>query len=133
MVKTFKELQAIDQMIGFLYEQDQKLKNTKFGYAYQKFFKKNYEPALKEFQNKIFDIRLDNAMEDKITKEVLKDKDSPRGFKFTKEGLKKCVEQERSLIEEFDKKEIEVTPQFSSYVPELTEEQKELLTGLIIE
>ena len=130
--KTFKQLKEVDSIVGELYAKDKTLEKTKFGYAYKRFLDKNYIPTMEKFQEKILDIRIENALEDKTTKEVLIDKMNPRGYKFTKEGLKKCIAEERVAVEEFDKTEIEIIPFISSFVPELSDEDKEELTGLVL-
>lgn len=133
MKKTFKELQEVDVLVGSLYQKDKTLEKSKFGYAYKRFIEKNYVPIIKERQERLIDVRIDNALEDKNTKEILTDKESNRGYKYSKEGLKKCIKDERKVMEEFEEKEIEIEPFISSFVPQLDEEQKEILNGLIIE
>jgi len=129
---TFKELQEIDSLVANLYTKDKTLQNSKMGYAYKRFSEKFYFPVVKELQQKTQDIRVDNAMEDKNTKEILADGNNVRGYKYTKEGLKNCMKQERELVEEYDKREIEIEPFISSFKPEnLTDEEKELLKGII--
>ena len=136
MTKTFKELQEVDQLVAFLYAKDKTLSQSKFGYAYKRFSEKYYFLFVKELQEKIQDIRVDNALEDKNTKEILIDKDNNRGYKYTKEGLKNCMKLERELLEEYDKKEIEVEPYITSWTGSeytiLTDEEKELLKGIIL-
>ncbi|HLD92209.1 MAG TPA: hypothetical protein VI795_02300 [Patescibacteria group bacterium] len=133
MTKTFKELQEVDQLVASLYAKDKVLSQSKFGYAYKRFSDKFYFPVVGELKQKLQDIRVDNAMEDKNTKEILVEKENVRGFKYTKEGLKNCIKQERELFEEYDKKEIEFEPFISSYVPEgLTEDETLLLKGVLI-
>jgi hypothetical protein len=132
MIKTFKQLQEVDQLVASLYQKDKTLEQSKMGYAYKRFSEKNYFPVVKELQEKLIDIRVDNAMEDPTTKQILKDPTDQRGFKYSKEGLKKCIEQERKVIDEFNKREIEIIPYISSFVPEiLTEDNLEELKGLI--
>ena len=132
MKKTFKELQEIDQLIGYLYQVDPKLKDTKFGYAFNKLSNHVLVPAINKFRERIEIIRVNNALEDS-NKAILLDKENPRGFKYSKEGLTKCMEEEIKLTEAYDKEEFEFEPYISSFTPEqLTEDQKELLTGILI-
>lgn len=134
MVKTFKELQEVDSMIGELYKKNPKLKDSKFGYAYKRFSDKVYSPVVRDFQDELGFCRVDNALEDPNTKEVLIDRMNVRGYKYSKAGLKKCMEQEKKIIEEWDEKEVEIKPFFTKDVPtELTDEDKELLKGVILE
>jgi hypothetical protein len=133
MKKTIKELLEIDNVIGGLYKKDITLRDTKFGYAWKKFYSKNIKPAIEEYEEKITDIRIDNALTDEKTKAILEDKENERGFKYSIDGLKKCLDQERKAFKDLELKEIKVEPYLSGYVPDgLTEEQKELLTGTIL-
>ncbi len=132
MLKKFKELQEIDEIVGGLYKKNPALPNGRFGYWYNKFYKKNVTPILTEIGEKIADIRLDNAMVDEKTKEILYSEDK-QSYKITKDGMKKVNEQTRALHKEYEEKEVDVTPMISSEVPvELQEEDKELLKGLLI-
>lgn len=133
MKKTFDELLDIDIIVGELYKNDENLKKSKFGYAYKRFFVKNIEPTKKEYNEEVTNIRIDNALEDEKTKELKNDPTNIRGFKYSKEGLKKCVQQENELLKTYLLKEIEVQPYISSLIPEgLTEEARTLLTGVLI-
>jgi hypothetical protein len=134
MKKLFKELIEIDELVGELYSKDKTLENSKFGYAYNRFTKKNISPIVKERNEKILYVRINNALEDKNTKEILKDHMDPvRGYKYSKDGLSKCIEEERKIMSEYEEKEFEVEPYISSLVPEgLSDEQKELLKGILI-
>ena len=133
MTKTFKELRDLDLLIGDLYAKDPSINDTKFGYAYKRFVKKNVQPVYEKYQEALADVRIANALEDPITHEILVDKESYRGYKFSREGLQKVIKEERSITEDWDKREIEVDPFLSPYVPEsLTEEMKDQLTGLVI-
>lgn len=132
--KSFKELQEIDSLVANLYKQQPGLENTKFGYAYKRFSEKFYFPKVKEMSNEVMNARIDNSLEDPTTKEVLSDPNPRgRGFKFSREGLKKVIELENQITEKWENKEIEVEPHISSYVPEvLTEEQAEMLKGILL-
>ncbi|MEK6882279.1 MAG: hypothetical protein AABY22_21855 [Nanoarchaeota archaeon] len=133
MKKTFKKLREIDFVIGELYRANDSLRNTKFGYAYKRFVEKNYKPLFSELQEKVSIIRIDNALEDEKTKEILIDNNPlSRGYKYSREGLKKCIEQENKIVKEYDVKEVDVEPFISSFVPKLTEEQEDTLKGFLI-
>lgn len=133
MKKTFKELQDVDQMVGALYQKIPTLKDSKFGYAYKRFTDKNYVPLVREFNEELAAIRVDHALEDPATKEILIDRMNPRGFKYNKAGLKQLMFEEKKLADTWDAKEIDVTPFLSSYIPEdLEEEQKEMLDGIVL-
>lgn len=133
MKKTFLELQNIDAIVGDLYEMYPNLKKSKFGWAYNRFVEKNVSPTMKERNRKLADMYADNAMEDPRTKEIMLDPNPlSRGFKFDKVGWPKMIKLEREIMDEFEKVEIEVIPYISSFVPELADDQREPLTGLII-
>lgn len=131
--KTFKELTKIDQEIATLYSLNPKLKDTKFGYTYSRFYDQNYEPTLKEFRKLLVDIRIDHALENPDTKEIITKPNTIRGFAYSKDGLKKVIKAEERIESEFDLKEIEIKPFISPFIPsELNEQQKELFNSLII-
>jgi len=134
MVKTFKELQEVDILVGALYEKNPGLKDGKFGYSYKRFIEKNYMSHLKEFQHELNDVRIDNAIEDPKTKEILRDPTNSRGFRYTKEGLKKVIEQENEINEKWNVKEIEVEAFICPIesLPTLTDNQREALVGILI-
>lgn len=134
MKKTFQELVGVDQMVGKLYAENPNLKETKFGYAYTKFYNKNYKPTSEKYFEELTDKRIDLALEDPNTKEILKDFDpQSRGYKYSKESTKQIVKFERELSEKYHEMEIEIEPYYSAYLPELTEFQREMLMGLLIE
>lgn len=132
MTKTFKELQEVDAMIAGLYRDDPLLKDTKFGYAYTRFHAINYAPMIKKLQEALTDARIDNALINEDTKALLTDPTAPRGFKYSKEGLKAVIKAEAKISDKFDEEEIEITPYLAPYLPDLTESQVELLTGLLL-
>ena len=132
MKKTFKKLLEIDNLVGQMYLDDPSLKKSKFGYAYKRFFQKNLQKLNEEYQAELMDVRINNALVDERTQEILAG-NARGGFRFTKEGLRQVLKDEKRITEEWEKKEIEVEPFISSFVPEnLTEEQKEELTELLI-
>jgi hypothetical protein len=136
MNKTFKQLLEADSVVAELYLKDKALENSKFGYAWRKFYEKNITPINKEFHERLEDLRIENALEDSITKEIIYGEPDKRGnkpYKFSREGLTKLTKQVRELNREYDNKEIEVVKYISSYVPKLTEEETEILKGLVIE
>lgn len=134
MKKTFKELRDIDLMVGGLYGEFPHLKKTKFGYAYKRFIDKSYQPIFNEFQDEINSCRIDNALENPITKEVMLDKENPRGFKYSRDGLRNCIEQEKKISKNWESREVEVTPFIIPVIPdELNEFQVDQLRGIIFE
>jgi len=73
-------------------------------------------------------------MVDGKTKELLYEGEGQeKTYKYDKEGAKKRNKENRELVDEFNEKEVEVEPFITTDIPEeLSEYQKELLTGLII-
>lgn len=133
MKRTLKELRAIDTEVAKLYREFPHIEKGKFGWAYKRYCEKNLSPLIEELGKKYQDAAIENALEDEKTKEIIRDPMNPRGYKFSKEGEKKCVEVERKLLAEYNAKEIEVEPYIATSIPvELTEELKESLKGLVI-
>lgn len=132
MKKTFQELSEVDSMVAGLYKNDPKLIDTKFGYAYKMFYKNNFDLLRKKFLEEIHFARIDNALEDEHTHALLTDDRDVRGYKYSKEGLKAVMKAEERIIETYDKKEVTIQPFTSSFLPELTESQVEMLSGLLI-
>jgi hypothetical protein len=131
MKKTFKEIMEADYVVSGILGKNSSLQNSKFNYAWKKFIKMNIEKLLKERNEKLVEARIDNALEDE-NKALITDKDTIRGYKYSKEGLKQCIRKETEIVEKYDDKEIEIKPYFCESLPELTDEEKELLKGLII-
>jgi len=133
-MKTIKQIKEADQVVGKLYQATPGLSETKFGYAWKRFTDNNYLPTLKKLQEEVNDARIDNAMEDATTKEILRDQTNPRGYKYTKEGLKAVIKKENEINDRYDLVEIEVEPYLvaEENLPELTEEQREALVGMVI-
>lgn len=131
IIKKFSELQEIDNLVGSLYTKTPTLRTTKFGYAYSIFHKNNLKRSLKDFSENINLARVESALEDPTTKEVLTDKESPRGFKYSKQGLKTLLSKEIELTEELENKEIKVQVYTSSHIPDALEpHEKELLKSV---
>lgn len=133
MIKTFEELMEIDNLVGLLYREDPALPKTKFGYAYKKFYKDNIKDTFEEYRDNLADARLELALEDEKTHEVITDETSPRGFKFNKDSLIQLILKERKIKEEFFKKEIKIIPYFSTFIPPTLDiDEIAELQGLII-
>lgn len=133
MKVKFRKLRDIDSAVGDLYRTTPTLKNSKFGYAYKRFAEKNYEKVLRGFQEAINDVRIDHALADEKTKEILLDHSNLRGYKYSKEGLKQVAKEENRVVDEWNEKEIEIEPHISTEVPEgLTEEMYDIFAGILI-
>jgi len=131
MKKTFKQIQEIDNLVGVMYAKQPELKDSKFGYAYNKFFEKNYAPTLKVLKEELTDSTVDHALEDETTKALLKDEKGE--YKYSKEGQKALMKAQREIYEKYNNLEIEVEPYISTFTPNLTEEEREMLEGTLIE
>lgn len=131
MKKTFQELNEVDNIVAKLYKTNPTLKDSKFGYAYKRFYEKNYQPILKKLQEELTDLAVEHALEDKETKALLKD--DKGNYEYSKEGKIKLMKAERELLEETNSKEIEIEPYISPMTPELTEYEFEILNGLVVD
>lgn len=133
MIKTFKQLTDIDNLIADLYEKKPSLKRTKFGYAYKRFAEKFFYPMDKEYQDELNHARINLALEDEKTKEILLDPSSPRRFKYTKEGLISVLKEENNIWLQWKDKEINIEAYNTAFIPEeLTDGDMDLLKDIII-
>ena len=133
MKKTFGELLLINNAISEIQTKNSNLEMNKFGYACKRFIEKSLRPVFQE-KNYLKELaRIENALEDKNTGEILFENGSPKQFKFSREGLKKCYEDEWKIEQDFNKKTFEVVPFICEEEPkELTDIQREILKGIII-
>ena len=131
MKKTFKELLEIDLVVGKLYRKDTTLKDSKFGYAYNRFHAKNYEPVIKNLKEDMADLGVKHALEDEKTKALLQDEQG--NYKYSKEGKLALNKEERELIESYENKEIEITPYISVFTPSMSDEDFETLKGIVVD
>jgi hypothetical protein len=134
MKKTFKEILEINNVIQVLIKANKDISKTKFGYAIDKFIKSSISEPMESFNEALTKIRVENALVDEKTKAILTDLNPhSRGFQFSREGLMACMEGESALVKEWSSKEFEVTPFIcTSDLPAITEQQKEILLGVII-
>lgn len=136
MKKTYRELKEILEIINEVFTKNKELEKTKFYYAVDKFYKKNIKPIQEEFNEKISNKQLEEALTDKDTGEILYGETNAKGdrpYKYNKEGLKNLNQYFRDLTKEYDAKEYEVISYISSFVPEeLSDENKELLKGSVL-
>ncbi len=131
MKKTFKQLLEIDEVVTELYKKTPELKDTKFGYAYKRFFEKNTNPLFKKFKENMADLSVEHALESKETKEILTD--DKGNYKYSKEGKMALTKAQRKFNDEIESEEIEIEPYISPYIPALTDEQFEALEGTLVE
>jgi hypothetical protein len=109
-----------------LQERD-KLPQTKLSYAVARMLKRCQKP-LEDYNGKIEDLRLDQALEDEKTKAVLRDEQQQ--YKFDKNGLKKVLEDQRALLNQ----EIEIEPYIATALPgDLSSDVRIAFEGFVIE
>lgn len=132
MKKTLEELLEIDQIVGKLYRENPNLPKGKFGYAYNKFYKKNIKPTEEKRHEELEDLYVKNASVDESTKIIRINKSNPRGFDFGKLELQNVLLEERKIWDKYKIIEIEIEPYFCEDVPEMDLYSKEILTGVLI-
>lgn len=132
MKKTLKEIIDIVDVIEQLYKKDPELEHTKFGYAVKRFMKDNYQEYFDNFRDQLEMIRIEHALTDEKTAAVITDKDNIRGFKYSKDQFKAVREAEKKFEKEWKDQEIDVKVYVSTFVPEMTEYQREVLEGILI-
>lgn len=130
MKKTFLELNQIDAVVGKLYRKNPELKDSKFGYAYNRFHELNLKPTQKKLQQEADDLFVKHALEDKDTKALLKDNNG--AYQYSKEGQLTLNKEQRDLIEKYESLQIEIQPYIATYAPELSDEDFELLEGCLV-
>lgn len=138
VTKTFRDLIILDNFVGSLYDKKITSINSKFGYAYTKFYKLNYKPHFDKFKEEMEDLSIKFALEDKETKAILSNpnKDEQRRYLYNKEDLIKLIKEERKLKENYEEMEIKITPYFISkeFIPkDLLPEELEMLKGCLLE
>lgn len=144
MKKTFKEFRELDATVGVLYKKYPKLQETKFGYAYKR-VQKPYSDLVAILMEELQEIEVKNALVDPTTKALLYEENAradanpniPKKFKFSKEGKLAQMKESKELGEKYDIKEIDIEPFIvkPEDLPEniiFTEEQKEILGGVLI-
>ena len=132
MIKTFEDLKEISEVYGRISSPE--FLKTKLGYAFKRFYEKSMTPIFTDFNDLLQDIRIDNALTNKDTGEILYQPDA-RNFKYTPEALKIVLNKIKEFTREWDKKEFEVKPFICNEIPsiiEFTEEEKVLLEGVIL-
>jgi len=134
MEKTYKELLEIDSLIAELFTKNPKLKEGKFAYGYKRFCDNNTNKIVDEINERVTDIRVENALTNKETGELVYDGQGPqRQYKYTKEGMLKMNKEVRKLNKEYEGKVITIKPYIVSEIPEMLDEEKKLLVGCLIE
>lgn len=100
-MKTYRELYTLVQIINAIIEKQETKTQKKLAKIGEKL-----KPHLDEYQNKIEDIRLDNAA---VTDKGVLILNKEGGYEFTKEGYKKCTKEINDFYNsEFEFKPIEV-------------------------
>lgn len=136
--KTFKELNKFSDVVRNMVGKNKDLMETKFGYAIKRFEEKNLSEIYREYNQELTMVRIDHALANKDTGALVRDPNpqSQRGFEFDKEGLKAVIKAEMKIEKEWMPKEFEVQPYIckpENLPKDLTEEQIEVFTGLVME
>lgn len=132
--KTFEELNELDGIVGNMFQDDENLANSKFGYGYKKFYKKNLKKVFEDYREVITDMYIDNALVDDKTKALITT-EKGRGFAFDKAGIKQVIKEEKKILNEWNKKEFDIEPYIMApeNLPELSEIETEALKGVLTE
>lgn len=129
--KTIEELFEANAVVSNLYAKDESLKLTKFGYAWDMFVKKTFQPQLDLMNEKKGLLEVEFALTDKTTGALLKEASGI--YQYDKDGMKKLMEARTKMFKEWNKSEITFEPYICKEVPKvLTDEQKDILKGIVI-
>lgn len=131
---TFQKLIEVN---GYFNQVFRQYASTKFGYAIKKFIEKNIKKVIEDYQEALYNVRIEYALTDPKTGAIIYDSEANeqngrRPFAYTPDKLKEIISAEKVLLAEWNLKEFEVEPYICTEVPELSDEVKELLIGLII-
>lgn len=126
---TFQQAREIIAEINSL-STEPNFKNTKFAYAVDKFTKSSLKKPLEEYNEEIAMARVQNALEDEKTKQLILNEKGD--YTFSRDGDIALRNATKEISERWATKEIEVTP-FIVETPDLTEIQKELFKGIFID
>lgn len=144
MKKTFKEIRLFNMLASKILKENQ---NTKLAYALKKVMTqtddiiKGYHVEISRlWDSTVGATQLREALEDKETGEVLMaPKDSERAYRFNKEGLQRVIESERDyvskvaeMLKDYDLKEFDINEYKIDMPADITDEEKEALSGFII-
>ena len=122
MKLTIKQINEFS-IVGSAYMKDH---NNKLSYAIRK-VNKNITSVVESINENIEDLRIEHCSVDEKGN-VLKDEKG--NYKFSKDGLRALAK----AVKELNNKIFEIEPFFATEIPDdLTEEQKEIFTGLVIE
>lgn len=127
---TFELLLDINGAINNLFAEPT-FANTKFGYACKKFVQKNVVKPIADYDEEIMLCRVNNALTDEKTGELLQDEKG--NYKFNKEGTIAFMQQSKEIRAKWLAKEVEIEPYIVTDLPELTDEQTELFKGVFFE
>lgn len=130
----FKRLQEIDNIYGWLLRTVDGFSNTKFGYSLKRFVDKNKQ-FFTDYNDALYEVRIDNAKVNKDTETIILDQNNPRGFAYGKEEFKKLIKEEKAILDKFQAIDCEVEPyvykgETSNF--NLGEDEVEILKGLVI-
>lgn len=129
VTKTYLQLLKANVLIMQYYEKHKNTENKLIG-CMVKFATKQLNAILEEYNDKLDTIQLLNCATDPITHVILKDSEGKK--QYTPEGAIKLKEDGKKLLFQ----EIEITPIIADGIEDLlsefSEEQKEILSGIVI-
>ncbi len=133
MEKTYKELDRLDNAVAEMFKKYPDLISAKFGYHYRIFHEKNLKLVFSEYNKALAHIRIDYALVNPATKALMVS-GNPRGFEYSKEGLKEVMDAESNLENEWQDKKFEIEPYMIGVenIPNITFELTELSKGILI-
>jgi len=134
-VRTFEQIRLFNAYSHLYLRQNPVNERTKLGYAIRRVQEsKSFANVLWQYNHELDCIRIDNALIDEKTKEVILAEKSNRPYKYDTKGLKKVSEEENDFAKEWDKNEFEISCYYVKELPEdMDEIMKEHLTGFVIE
>jgi hypothetical protein len=128
MKKSFDDILKFSNA-GSFYVRSLNGKKTKLSYAIEKVSKQT-DGYISEYRDAVQDIGIEYAAVDSDGVLLVQEDGS---FKFTKEGLKNKVRDERDLLKEWKDKEFDVEPFYSTELPEdISDAMLDVLTGFVI-
>jgi len=130
MKLTFETIQSLNEEINSLYS-DVNFTKTKLGYAVKRVYNSSLKKIFQEFNDELEDARIDNALTDEKTKEIMYD--ATGKYKYSKDGLKAMIARSKEIIAAWDVKEFDIAPYFVQELPELTQAQAEAFKGIFTE
>jgi len=138
MTKNFKEIKVFNWFANQFFSLDPKNEKTKVGWAIKRVNEKSINTILKDYNEELGLIAIDNCHTDKdgvIVYDTNKDArgQETRQYRFKKEGLKNKMKQEKDFIQSYNEREFEIDSYIATELPKgLTEEQIDAFDGFVL-